>query len=339
MANRNNGSDFSDRLQHPEAFSDIITRDESLLDVLRHVESIAQSPEPVLVTGETGVGKELVARAVHRLSGRKGALVAVNVAGLEDNVFSDTLFGHIKGAYTGADSARMGQVEKAAAGTLFLDEIGDLSLASQVKLLRLLQEGEYLPLGSDTPQYTDCRIVTATNVDLWALQRNGAFRRDLNFRLRTHHLNIPPLRERRADLRPLTDHFLSLATVALGKEKPTPTPALLDLLASYSFPGNVRELQAMIYDAVSRHQTGPLALEVFKSHIAETSETFEDHEDEEGRAPKHIVFPSKLPTIKELVRQLVQEAMHRSGGNQTIASSMLGISRQALGKRLKNIED
>ncbi len=136
-----------DKLEHPEAFAEILTRDKAMRSLFQYIESVAGSPQPILISGESGVGKELVARAIHRLSGRQGRLVAVNVAGLDDNVFSDTLFGHTRGAFTGADTTRRGMIEQAAGGTLFLDEIGDLTLASQVKLLRLLQEGEYYAAG------------------------------------------------------------------------------------------------------------------------------------------------------------------------------------------------
>jgi len=161
----------------------------------------------VLITGETGVGKELVAKALYRLSGRKGEFVPVNVAGLDDNVFADTLFGHRKGAFTGADQARSGLVEQATGGTLFLDEIGDLSAASQVKLLRLLQDGEYFPLGSDVAKRSDARVVVATNQDLQHLQDPGRFRKDLYYRLCAHHVHIPPLRERCEDLQPWSTIF------------------------------------------------------------------------------------------------------------------------------------
>jgi DNA-binding NtrC family response regulator len=181
---------LSDKLEHPEVFSEIVTCSARMRSIFQYVEAIAASPRPLLITGETGVGKELVARAAHRLSRRKGAFVAVNVAGLDDNVFADTLFGHKKGAFTGAEQARGGLLEQAASGTLFLDEIGDLSHPSQVKLLRLLQDGEYFPLGSDLAKRSDARIVVATNQDLNVLQTNGRFRKDLYYRLCDHHLQI-----------------------------------------------------------------------------------------------------------------------------------------------------
>ncbi|MDZ4186321.1 MAG: sigma 54-interacting transcriptional regulator, partial [Desulfuromonadales bacterium] len=170
---------LSGTLQYPDAFSSILTADRGMQTIFAYVEAVAKSPQPLLITGESGVGKELLARAAHALSGCKGPLVAVNVAGLDDTVFADTLFGHLRGAFTGADGARGGMIEQAGDGTLFLDEIGDLSLNSQVKLLRLLQEGEYYPLGSDNPRQSKARIVVATHQDLRAKQAAGTFRKEL----------------------------------------------------------------------------------------------------------------------------------------------------------------
>ena len=208
---------LSDQLQNPEAFSEIITTSKIMRSIFQYIESIATSPQPVLITGDTGVGKELVARAVHTISRRQGDFIAVNVAGLDDSVFADTLFGHRKGAFTGADQTRTGLAEKASGGTLFLDEIGDLSPASQVKLLRFLQEGEFFPLGSDVAKRSDARIVVATNQELETLQNAGTFRKDLYYRLRIHHVHIPPLRERTEDLPLLLNHFLEKAAKILDK--------------------------------------------------------------------------------------------------------------------------
>jgi len=188
---------LSEKLEHPEAFSEIVTNSASMRSIFQYIEAISISPQPLLITGETGVGKELVAKAVHSLSNRKGAFIPVNIAGLDDTVFADTLFGHCKGAFTGAEQTRSGLVEQASGGTLFLDEIGDLNTASQVKLLRLLQDGEFFPLGSDVSKRSDARMVVATNQDLHALQESGKFRKDLYYRLCSHHIHIPPLRDRR----------------------------------------------------------------------------------------------------------------------------------------------
>jgi DNA-binding NtrC family response regulator len=164
--------------RHP-AFSGITTSDPALLAILKYLEALAVTTEPILVEGETGTGKELIARAIHQASLRKGSFVAVNVAGLDNQLFSDTLFGHVRGAFTGADKPREGLVAQARYGTLFLDEIGDLGTSSQVKLLRLLQEGEYYPIGSDLPRYSDARIVVATHCNLAQLVKTKEFRQDL----------------------------------------------------------------------------------------------------------------------------------------------------------------
>ncbi|MGD9210545.1 MAG: sigma-54 dependent transcriptional regulator, partial [Desulfobacteraceae bacterium] len=255
---------LDDNLEKPDAFKQIITSNKKMLLIFQYIESIAKTSQPVLIRGETGVGKELIARTLHELSGLQGRFVAVNVAGLDDNVFSDTLFGHAKGAFTGAEYSRNGLIEQAAGGTLFLDEIGDLNHTSQVKLLRLLQEGEYFSLGSDIPQISDARLVAATNQNLTHLQENGHFRKDLNYRLRTHRIYIPPLRQRLDDIPLLVDHFLRQTARKLKKKKPTIPKELLTLLKTYSYPGNIRELQSMIFDAVSQHKGGILSLRSFK---------------------------------------------------------------------------
>jgi DNA-binding NtrC family response regulator len=321
-------------LGHPEAFAEIVTASPKMIALFRYIESIAPSPQPVLVRGETGVGKELVARAIHRLSGRTGPFVAVNVAGLDDNVFSDTLFGHVKGAFTGADASRPGLVEKAADGTLFLDEIGDLSQGSQVKLLRLLQEREYMPLGQDSLRISSARVIASTHADLWALQQQGAFRKDLHYRLRTHLLRIPPLRDRKEDLAVLADFFAGQAAGSLAKEKPQVPADLLTLLATHPFPGNVRELQAMIFDAVAQQKGTHLPLGVIRDHMARAMQELGAGPAASMAAALH--FPEPLPTLKQTAGLLVGEAMRRAGHNQSAAAAMLGISQQALSKRLKD---
>ena len=323
----------SGELQHPEAFAPIVTADRGMLALFAYVEAVARSPQPLLVTGESGVGKELIARAAHSLSGCRGKLVTVNVAGLDDTVFSDTLFGHLRGAFTGADQPRRGMIEEAADGTLFLDEIGDLSIPSQVKLLRLLQEGEYFPLGSDQPKRLKARIIVATHQDLAEKERAGAFRRDLYYRLRTHQVQLPPLRERPGDIPLLLDHFLAEAAKALGKKKPTPPRELAPLLATYGFPGNVRELKAMVYDAVSVHRERMLSMDSFIKAVERGQSSVQPPAATHRQNP-FAGFPD-LPTFSEAAGFLVDEAMARAGGNQTLAARLLGISQPALNKRLK----
>lgn len=322
----------------PEAFSEIITNNPGMHAVFRYCESVAISQWPVLITGETGVGKELLARAIHTLSGRSGAFVSVNAAGLDDNVFSDTLFGHVRGAYTGADESRKGLIEQASAGTLFLDEIGDLTQASQVKLLRVLQEREYHPLGSDVAKRTDARIVFATNQDLEALLAQGRFRRDLYHRVKTHHVQLPPLRKRLDDIPLLVDHFLGKAALSLDKKKPSPPKELYSLLAIHSFPGNVRELESMVFDAVTNHTSRMLSMAVFETHITPAPQPDAGQEPRVGGASAYALF-DRLPTMKESMALLIAEAMRRAEGNQTIAARLLGISRTGLNKRLNQSEE
>ena len=231
---------LSTALAHEDQFAEIVTGNRQMHSVFRYVEAVAGLGEPLLITGESGVGKELVARAVHRLSGCRGELVTVNAAGLDDVLFSDSIFGHCKGAFTGAEKDREGLVARAAGGTLFLDEIGDLEAKSQVKLLRLLQEREYYPLGSDVPKRSTCRVIVATNRNLQQMVAAGGFRNDLYFRLCSHNVEIPPLRERRDDLPLLIAHFLAAAATACGKKTPSYPKELVTLLATYSFPGNLR---------------------------------------------------------------------------------------------------
>lgn len=326
----------ADSLEHPEIFSEIVSANPVMYAVFKYIEAIAGSSQCVLVTGETGVGKEGVVRAVHRLSGRSGKLVAVNVAGLDDTMFTDTLFGHVSGAYTGAAAQRGGLIEEAAGGTLFLDEIGDLETVSQVKLLRLLQEHEYYRLGEDIPRRTDARIIAATQHDLAARQAEGRLRNDLFYRLHVHHIHLPPLRERiDTDLDLLIDHFLKKAADQLRKHKPTAPPELVTLLRTYDFPGNIRELEMLIFDAVSRHKGRVLSTQRFRDHIAHrTASTLETTATKQGKG-LNMVFPKPMPTLKQVAHLAVQEAMKRSEGNQNIAARMLGITPQALSRRLR----
>jgi DNA-binding NtrC family response regulator len=327
---------LSDKLERPEAFSEIVTVSNDMRAIFQYIEAVASSPRPVLITGETGVGKELIARAVHNLSHRKGAFVSVNVAGLDDHVFADTLFGHKKGAFTDAREARSGLIEQAAGGTLFLDEIGDLSISSQVKLLRLLQEGEFFPLGSDVAKRSDARIVVATNQDIDRLQSSGQFRKDLYYRLCNHQIRIPPLRGRREDLPVLVEHFLEKASKTLAKKKPTPPAELITLLSTYHFPGNIRELESMIFDAVSSHTSGKLSLDLFRAHISKKHPTFPVEAADSTPAKGALIrFAQELPTLKQIEQLLIDEALKRADGNQSIAALSLGISRQALNKRLQ----
>lgn len=317
-----------------DAFRSFDTISPKMDAIFRYIDAISVSAEPVLISGESGTGKELIAQAIHQLSRPKGPLVAINVAGLDDQVFADTLFGHLRGAYTGAQEVRKGMIEEAAGGVLFLDEIGDLSSLSQIKLLRLLQEGEYFPLGSDQPRKVKARLVFATNLDLEAEQSKGRFRKDLYYRLSAHRIALPPLRERREDLAIMLPRMLQDAADAMGKKVPTPPRELLPLLQNYSFPGNIRELRSMVYDAVSRHRGGVLSLNSFKEHLQRGGVALAS--ESAGKTIDSDLFSGRpLPTIKEAIAELIAEALKRSDGNQSLAARMLGISPPALCKRLK----
>jgi DNA-binding NtrC family response regulator len=320
---------------HPQAFSKIITVHRRMLSIFQYLNAVALTAKPLLITGETGTGKELAARAVHDASGRPGQFVVVNVGGVSDQMFDDTLFGHIKGAYTSADRIRPGMIAKAARGTLVLDEIGDLSGNSQAKLLRLLQNGEYQHLGDDEVNVSDARIIALTNTNLWSMQAEGTFRKDLIFRLKAHHVHLPPLRERLEDLPFLTEHFLTRASRQLGKAKPAVPKEILTLLAAYDFPGNIRELQAMIFDTLSIHTTKVLSLARIKKHISPISHPPNAAPSPGDGSAQHVIFPDKLPLLKQIGDMLVTEALHRTQGNQSVAANMLGISPAAISKRLK----
>jgi len=325
---------IEDKLEHEDVFSEIITVNQRMRGIFKYIEVISKTEQPVLITGETGTGKELVAKAIHKISGRKGEFVAVNVAGLDDTMFSDTLFGHRKGAFTGALSNREGLISKAKGGSLFLDEIGDLSEDCQLKLLRVIQEKVYYPLGSDIPKSTDARIIVATNHDIQEMVTKGNFRKDLFYRLKAHHVHLPPLRERKDDIPVLLDHFVREAAKQLGKKPPKYPEELIILLMNYSFPGNIRELKMMVYDAVARCKSHILSLEIFKDTIDISNAIDKELKSEIVKFYIQMRFPDKLPTLKEMEELLINEALRRAKGNQGIAASMLGITRQALNKRL-----
>ncbi|MCP4119936.1 MAG: sigma-54-dependent Fis family transcriptional regulator [Desulfobacteraceae bacterium] len=321
----------------PSVFSAIITKDPAMFRIFDYIEAIAGSRHPVTITGESGTGKELVARALHTAGCKDKPFCSVNIAGLDDTMFSDTLFGHVKGAFTDAGKERQGFVEKAGRGVLFLDEIGDLNPGSQIKLLRLLQEREYYPLGSDRVRPLEARIIAATNYDLTERMKSGLFRKDLYYRLFTHHIHLPPLRERKQDIPHLLAHFVGKTAADLNRDIPEFEEGLIPALQSYDFPGNIRELEAMVFDAMTTHDREKqfLSLNAFENRMDKTRTLDEKGGDPSGN---EIIFPGILPDLQTMTASLIREAMVRSNDNQTKASRMLGISQPALSKRLKKMK-
>jgi two-component system, NtrC family, response regulator HydG len=326
-----------DALDNPDAFEEIKSCSKKMRGLFQYAEVVSRSMQPVLITGETGVGKELLARALHTLSGQTGDFVSINVAGLDENLFTDTLFGHKKGAFTGATEGRSGLVTRAANGTLFLDEIGDLGEGSQLKLLRLLQEREYYQVGSDTVHKCSARVLLATNRNLVQQIEKGRFRRDLYYRLCTHLIEIPPLRERTEDIPLLVKFFIQEAAESYGKTPPSPTVELLSRLMQYEFLGNVRELRGMIFDAVARMKGNLLALEHFstiRDDLQHTPEVIEKPVSG-GKNSLSSMF-GHIPTFREIEDYLIDEALRIANGNYTIAAAQLGITRQTINNRLKS---
>jgi len=324
------------QLRHPEHFSAIVTVDPKMRAVFLFLEAIAPVSQPILLQGETGTGKDLLAQAVHLASGRTGQFQAVNVAGVDDSMLNDTLFGHIKGAYTGATEPRKGILGQTEGGTVLLDEIGDLGLASQIKLLRVLESGEYYPLGSDLPRRTTARFLLSTHLDLEDLVNRGRFRNDLYYRIAMHRVRIPPLRERKGDMPMLTELFVREAAKELDRPAPRIPAQLYRLLDTYVFPGNVRELRAMVFSAVSNSGSATLSMSPFKGAMGDSILLKGQNAEVPIEANERgIRFGERLPMLKDVTRALINEALKRSQGDQTIAAQLLGISHQALNKRLK----
>lgn len=328
---------LSGESEPPAEFRRLITSDRKMVSLFQYLSAIATSDHSILLRGETGTGKELIAEAVHDISGRVGELVKINAAGLDDAMFSDTLFGHKKGAFSGALEKRPGLIEKASEGTLFLDEIGDLPINSQIKILRLLENGEYYALGSDAVRKSTCRIIAATHQPLDVLLESGQFRKDLYYRLSAYELTIPPLRERIADIPLLADHFINEICGDMGKTLPVVHPSFYTSLCRLEFPGNIRELHSTILHALSMKESNELTGDILSrtehSPIGKVALP-----EVRGEEQDSIVFPSLLPTLKECNRMLMEEALKRTKGNITKAAALLGISQPALSKRLSKTE-
>ncbi|TVQ23362.1 MAG: sigma-54-dependent Fis family transcriptional regulator [Spirochaetaceae bacterium] len=315
------------------------SREEAVRAIYRFCASVAALPEPILICGETGTGKDVVAREIHRISGLPGEFVALNVGGLDDQLLSDTLFGHRKGAFTGAGDQRSGLVSEAAEGTLFLDEIGDLDAAGQIKLLRLVENKEYYPLGSDTPEVCHARIILATNQDLNDLIRKRSFRSDFYYRISTYEVQLLPLRNRPLDIIPLFTQFASRAANRFGVTLELEESALTPLL-KYQYPGNIRELRSIAHRCV--HFTRSVGVSTITPEIIEkvlASYRGTRANLTPARSDETIQFPSTLPELRTWIDALITEALRRSGDTISVAARSIGLSPQALHQRLQRRRD
>ena len=314
------------RLDADYDFTGIIGEDPKLLAVLAVIGRIAQTDAPVLITGESGSGKELIADAIVRNSRRRDApFVRVNMGGITPTLFESELFGHVKGAFTGAVSDRKGRFDHAHGGTIFLDEIGDLDASSQVKLLRVLQERTFEAVGSSTTKTVDARVISATNRNLSAMIERGTFREDLLYRLNLIAVHLPPLRERTGDIRLLTEHFLASAARQYFREGLRIQPDALRWLESRPFTGNIRELKHCIERTVLLAAGDRLTVQDFQTALA-----VESPEHRTGALPAVGSM-----TLDDIERAMILKAIQQFPGNVSRIAEALGLTRQALYRRLE----
>jgi two-component system nitrogen regulation response regulator GlnG len=320
----------------------LVGRSAALLEVFKTVGRVARSDVPVLVTGESGTGKELVARAIHGASARaEQPFVAVNSPAIPRDLLESELFGHERGAFTGAVEARLGRFREASGGTLFLDEIGDMPLALQAKLLRVLQSGELTPVGGRRPERVDVRIIAATHRDMDVEVREGRFREDLVYRLRVVPIHIPPLRERPEDVPVLAEHFVRRHAEELGLGPRHLSPQALERLCAHPWPGNVRELENAIRRALVLSTSGVLAAEDFDfleggPPAAPAGPALEAAVAEAAARALAEGEPGDLHRriFERVERPLLEAVLAHTGGNQIRAAALLGINRNTLRKRI-----
>jgi transcriptional regulator with PAS, ATPase and Fis domain len=320
----------SSSLGMPRSMRGVIGNAETFLDVYRVIDRVADTNCTVLVTGESGTGKELVARAVHFASKRAAApFVAINCGAIPEALLESELFGHARGAFTGAHATKTGRIALAQGGTLFLDEIGELPLSLQVKLLRILQSHEYSPVGDTRTMKADVRIVAATNIDLEQAVAAGAFREDLYYRLNVIHLTVPALRERREDIPLLVHHFMAKARAKTGRPVNEVSRAAAELLATYDWPGNVRELENTIERAILLSPSDRIQPSDLPTRVR-------------GLGSERRVV-AKLPdagidlraAVESFENDLIRQALDRTGWNKNQAANLLGLNRTTLVEMLK----
>ena len=317
-------------------YSEIIGDSPEMFEVLQQIECFATTPMRVLISGETGTGKGVVARALHKNSGKSGEMVSVNCAAIPEALLESVLFGHEKGAFTGADARHIGKFERANNGTLFLDEISEMPLWLQPKLLHVIEANEIERVGGEKSIPVDVRIVTATNRDIGQAVRDGLFRGDLYYRLEVASISLPTLAERQEDIEVLVAHFLKKHRGSYGSEVPQVAPSAWGLLKSYPWPGNVRELEHVIERAAYLAKGQTLLLE----HLPEELRTYQnglmDIPERPSLSEDSQSLDIPLGTPLEVVREMfVRQTLARLDGDRTEAASALGVSLRTLQRMLK----
>lgn len=310
-----------EQLDDKYGMESIIGRSSVMQEVFDTIRQVAQSRATVLIQGESGTGKELVAKALHRLSPRSnGPFVAVHCAALSQNLLESELFGHEKGAFTGAMERRIGRFEKADGGSLFLDEISEIDASVQVKILRALEERQVERVGGDTPVNVDTRLIAATNRDLKGMVEKGDFREDLFYRLYVVVITLPPLRDRQDDILLLLNHYLAVFNKENGKRIEGFTPAAYERLSAYGWPGNIRELRNLVERMVVLARGSVIDLKDIPPQVRE-------------QAAGAVRIDAEL-TVDEMEKRMVVQALEKTGGNRTAAAEKLGISRRTLHRKL-----
>lgn len=317
-------------LNEKYGFENIIGHSRAMQEVFDLVRQAAPSSATILIRGESGTGKELMARAIHHNSPRKAKpFVALNAGSIPTDLLESQLFGHVKGAFTGATSDKQGLFEAADTGSFFLDEIGNIGMDLQAKLLRVLQEREFMPVGSTRVRKVDVRLVVATNADLEQMIKDGSFRDDLYYRMNVIELRLPPLRERAGDIPILVDHFIRKYETENDKKIQEVENSFLEKLESYGWPGNIRELENVIERAVILCRDGVITPALLPAHLSKSSaaqaEDFPGFDD-------NLTFQEQMALLE---KTLIQRALQKSGGVQKAAAEMLGLKASTLSEMLK----
>jgi len=320
-------------LEVKESFEDLVGTSAKMTEVFKLIDSVAYASSTVLIQGESGTGKELVARALHRRSPRKNkAFLAVNCGALTETLLDSELFGHLKGSFTGALSNKRGLFQAADGGTLFLDEIGEMPPQTQVRLLRVLQEGEVRPVGSNEPVHVDVRVVAATNVDLAKAKSAGKFREDLFYRLNVISVQLPPLRDRPEDIAPLVQHFIAKYSKKSGKTIGGVARAALERLVAHAWPGNVRELENAIERAVVLCQGHELSADDLPANIGAEAKASGD----EPASLTHLPFyQARELNHAAFERRYCSTILRKTEGNITRAAELAGVDRSNFRRLLK----